>query len=296
MERDEEKESIILSKSINKQRIESLGIESKKEKKRYFILDNIKGILIFSVVFAHFLWGYSLYHKNSLSGKIVVFIYCFHMHVFIFISGFLSSENNTKISNATKLLILYYIFNYFFSITIKYYNNSLINFFYPKRSYWYLLSLFYWRISIKYINKIYFIVPISFIISLLVGYFGYLTNILSIVRTIVYFPFFLVGYKISKLNIFIQFLKWRKGVFKYIIFLICFLFFLFLFIVFINSNYISYNALLGFNYNKRNTLTIRIKIFIIAFAMALFFFLLIPNRKIPLINKWGKNSLYIIKV
>ena len=42
------------------------------EKKRYYIFDNIKGILIFMVVFSHFLFEYSNNHVDSLSRKIVV--------------------------------------------------------------------------------------------------------------------------------------------------------------------------------------------------------------------------------
>ena len=108
-------------KSIPKN-LDIVSTENKKEnsKNRYNIFDNIKGILIFSVVFGHFLWKYSSYHKNSITRKIVVFIYSFHMPTFVFISGFLSSENSTKISNAFKLLILYYIFNYAFSLLLHY--------------------------------------------------------------------------------------------------------------------------------------------------------------------------------
>ena len=48
-------------------------INNSREKKRYYIFDNFKGILIFMVVFAHFLFEYSISHKNSLSRKIVVY-------------------------------------------------------------------------------------------------------------------------------------------------------------------------------------------------------------------------------
>ena len=83
---------------------------------RYDIFDNLKGILIFTVVFAHFLFEYSTFNIESLSRKIVIFIYTFHMPSFIFISGFLTSENSIKIKNASKLIILYYFFNFSFSI------------------------------------------------------------------------------------------------------------------------------------------------------------------------------------
>ena len=78
-----------LNKKNKKKNIDKLENKSVKEEKksRYFLFDNYKGILIFTVVFGHFLWKYSKYNRNSLSRKIVEFIYCFHMSGFVFISG-----------------------------------------------------------------------------------------------------------------------------------------------------------------------------------------------------------------
>ena len=298
MEKTENNKLVNLSKSkitINNKRIDYLDNDEKKEKVkiRFYIFDNIKGILIFTVVFAHFLWNNAKVNKHSFSRKIVVFIYFFHMPGFIFISGFLSSENSTKISNAIKLLILYYIFNFSFSLIVYFYIDAEISFLLPKYSYWYLLSLFYWRISIKYISNLKFIFAISIIISLLIGYWVSFNNVLSVVRTFGFFPYFLLGYKISKTGKFQSFLKWRKGLIKLIIFFVSFIFFLFLFISYINKNSIPNAALLMYNYTKYNTIEKRIIIMIISFIMILFFLLLTPNIKIPIINKWGRNSLYI---
>ena len=187
----------IKQKSINKNS-EIINSENKKEKekRRYYIFDNIKGILILAVVFGHFLWNYSSNHKKSLSRKIVIFIYSFHMQVFVFISGFLTTNNAIKLSNAIKLLILYFIFIFPFSLTLYVYfsksnnsNNILNDILIPKYSHWYLLSLFWWRISIKYIYNIKCILIINIIISLFVGYFRFISNILSLIRTFVFFPF-----------------------------------------------------------------------------------------------------------
>ena len=125
MEKIEEDESIHLYKSEKNIKTKNYKLlkntnEKQKEKVRYLIFDNYKGILIFAVVFGHFLWYDGNKDKESLSRKIVIFIYFFHMHGFVFISGFLSSENSIRISNAFKLLILYYIFNFSFSIIIHY--------------------------------------------------------------------------------------------------------------------------------------------------------------------------------
>ena len=114
MEKNEKSKLTYLSDTniINDKKVkEELQISSTRisGKQRYYILDNFKGILIFMVVFAHFLLEYSNSDTNSLCRKIVVFIYFFHMEAFIFISGLLTSENSVKIINALKFLILYYI-------------------------------------------------------------------------------------------------------------------------------------------------------------------------------------------
>ena len=45
-------------------------------------------VLYCMMIFSRFLFEYSNTHINSLSRKIVVFIYFFHMQSFVFISGF----------------------------------------------------------------------------------------------------------------------------------------------------------------------------------------------------------------
>ncbi len=272
-----------------------LSKENKRVKKRLYILDNYKGILIFLVVFAHLLFGYSNNVKNSnlLIRKIVVFIYTFHMPAFIFISGLLSSENSTKCSNAIKLIILYYIFNYTQAAFLFLYIKLQINFLEPNLSCWYLLSLFYWRISIKFLSNIKFILIISVIVTLLEGYWGCFNNIFSVVRTIAFYPFFIAGYKISNLNLLIRLLVWRKGIIKYFIILLSFISFVVVFSIYISKNEIINEVFLMLNYKQNNNIKDRALIMLIASLMIFFNILLIPNFQIPLLSKMGKNSLYI---
>ena len=46
-------------------------------------------------------------------------------------------------------------------------------------------------------------------------------------------------------------------------------------------------------YDENNTIKERFFYFIFAFLIIFFFIIIFPNYKIPLINKWGKNSLCI---
>jgi len=156
MEKTEESNLIYLSGFNTKIKLNKniVNIEEFKiPKERYSIFDNIKGILIFMVVLSQFLFDYSNSHQNSIIRKIVIFIYSFHMPCFIFISGFLTSESSIRVENLTRLLILYYIFNFSFSLIVYYLYDYKINFLVPQISYWYILSLFNWRIIIKFLVK-----------------------------------------------------------------------------------------------------------------------------------------------
>ena len=242
---------------------------------------------------AHFLFDYSSINVESLSRKIVIFIYIFHMQSFVFIFGFLTSENSIKIKNASKLIILYYFFNFSFSIIQYFYSNIPINFIYPQNSYWYLLSLFIWRISIKLLNDIPFIFPLSIIMTLLEGYWKCFNFVLSIVKIIAFFPFFIAEYKISQKKVLDKFLIWKKGYFKLFLFTIFFIIFFYLIIIFIRYNKLSNSAILMDYYCENNTFIQRIVIIIISFLMIFSSFFSVPNIKIPLLSKWGRNSLYI---
>ena len=82
------------------------------KKVRYKVLDNYKGILIFLVVFTHFLYEYSLNNKETFSYKIVTYIYTFHMPSFIFCSGFLSkSDNSRSFKTLSKLFLKVNLFD-----------------------------------------------------------------------------------------------------------------------------------------------------------------------------------------
>ena len=59
-------------------------MEELEKKERDYRFDNIKCIMIFFVVLGHFLELFS----GNISKAIYIFIYTFHMPVFIFITGY----------------------------------------------------------------------------------------------------------------------------------------------------------------------------------------------------------------
>lgn len=75
------------------------------EGKRIYLIDNIKAILILTVVFAHLLEPL----LNNTSNKLIyLIIYSFHMSLFAFCSGYFARFNPDKIKqNLIYLFILF---------------------------------------------------------------------------------------------------------------------------------------------------------------------------------------------
>lgn len=74
---------------------------------REYLYDNIRGILILLVVLGHALEYFRL--DNKVGEFIYVFIYLFHMPVFIFISGYFSKNLAKGRSTAVETFLVPYL-------------------------------------------------------------------------------------------------------------------------------------------------------------------------------------------
>lgn len=163
--------------------------------------DNLKGLLIFLVVFGHSMEVFKSY--DIISETLYMFIYMFHMPVFVFVSGYFSKNSSTS-SAFTGILLPYILFNTVFNlITTVYLGIESFSFIVPAWALWYLLSLFFWKIIIKDLAKVKYILWISIFIGVLAGLSSDFGSTLSLSRTIVFSPFFISGYLMTeeKINI-----------------------------------------------------------------------------------------------
>ena len=160
--------------------------------------DNAKFLLIFLVVLGHFIQSYI--HDNKIIFTLYTTIYLFHMPAFILISGYFAKGFRRKgylMKMAKKLIGPYLIFQGIYSI---YYfftqGNDLtdVNPLNPQWSLWFLMSLFFWNLLLYLFTKwkVTFSILLSFILGILVGYFDVIDSYLSLSRTIVFFPLFLI--------------------------------------------------------------------------------------------------------
>lgn len=192
-----------------------------KERERW--IDGVKGIAIILVVLGHVLDGYigaNMYaDSQNILKNLSYIIKIFHMPLFIIISGYLyekyvlySSNINKKIAN---FMLMYFIWNFIwwvFKLSFSRYTISDISYFdlikVPIKAmgvYWYLyvLSALYWIMSKTKINSDNY--KVAFIISLilamvyrisLLSYIG--DNVVTIVKILYYFVFFLYGQNLGR--------------------------------------------------------------------------------------------------
>lgn len=156
-------------------------------------LDNLKAILIFLVVLGHFLE----IRISSYSSVRTVFslIYAFHMPLFVFISGYLSKTAIDAGKLLKNLLLPYLVFNSLWYLLAMFtLSGTAFRWFYPGMSFWYLLSLFIWRLLLPLLAQIRYILPISILAGITAGCFSEFSFFLAASRTVSFLPFFLLGY------------------------------------------------------------------------------------------------------
>ncbi len=256
-------------------------------KERITYWDNFKGIAIILVVFGHFLY-YS--PDNSWLEFPLALIYSFHMPAFVFISGFFSkSKNSSSASSILKLVFAYLVFNGLMQLLLSNYTD----FFYllsPSYSFWYLIALIVWRVTTPYISKIKMSLPISVLVAIMIGFWGDVDNTFAMSRILSFYPFFLAGNLVPES--FTEKMKNRHPAIMPLGGIIAFMGLLLFSIVYERCE-ISRDVLIMMSYTDISQITIRIIIFFTATMTILGLLLCIPYKAIPIVNKWGRNSLAI---
>ena len=169
------------------------GDALKKRRHRSFGFYNIKGLLVFLVVFGHLL--------EPQTGGVVSFlylvIYSFHMPAFIFLSGWFS-RTSTIPRSVTGVLLPYLLFQLAYLL----YTGQPIQFLSPYWILWYLMALFLWRLLVPLLRKsekvTWALFPVAVAASLLCGYAPWIGYDLALSRVLVFLPYFLMGFAMTR--------------------------------------------------------------------------------------------------
>lgn len=269
--------------------------------KRIYKFDNLKFLLILFVVIGHFA---DLYVSTYRSMKIIfIFLYSFHMPLFLFITGIFTKKIKTYKDIPVKKIIFYIFLIYFMKISMFYcakYFNLETSFYLLQgtEAYWYLSVIILYILISPIINKIKFpyLLTFSIILGLFVGYDSTINDYLYLSRAIVFFPFYLLGYYYKdKSEKIIELTNKKTLKILSIIILITF--------IYICTNNLDYIYKYRMLFTGKNPYSYfaeficthkhRLLTYSISTIVGFSIMCLIPSRKIRIISNLGKRTLQV---
>ena len=261
---------------------------------RYNKIDNMKALLIFSVVLGHLC---EIIHFNG-SDFLYMYIYVFHMPAFALCSGLFASFQPKKIFR--NLVYPYVIFQTLYILFSHFVLNSdkTLEYTTPYWLMWYLFAMILWECTIpllettKKTTKLLWL-GTSVAISLLVGLDGRISYFLSLSRILVLFPFFIAGYYLRKSHLF-PYLAGQKSSRRYsLVKIVSGVLTAAVTLVLINYRWIINSKWLygSYSYDSMDyNIFIRAGFMVCAAIITVFLMVIMPNRNIALISNVGRHT------
>ncbi len=167
-----------------------------KKKERNYLFDNIKAILICSVVIAHYYKMSGSFAPGTFGGVVYTVSFSYIMQGFLFVSGYFSKNPDQCRATAFQSFLFPYLILMPVMCGVRYLNfgSANLDFTMPTMALWYLLTLFFYRFMLKNLIRLQNILPLSIAVSLASGFVPFLDSSLSLGRTFSFLPFFLMGF------------------------------------------------------------------------------------------------------
>ncbi|ENU80299.1 hypothetical protein F975_02055 [Acinetobacter sp. ANC 3789] len=161
-------------------------------------IDIYKGLLIFLVVFGHFLERL-LGWQDTLAKFFLQNIYVLHMPAFVFISGYLFKDQNIS-QKLQYFLSLMIPFQLFYILLDGYYAGQFSSkwLWQPYWLLWYLWAILAWVILTHWLKQTAYPVVLSLLLALLIGLSPINNYLFSIGRIFNFLPFFMLGHVYGK--------------------------------------------------------------------------------------------------
>lgn len=273
-------------------------MEDKKVVREYQF-DNMKALLIFLVVLGHILHDFGM--DQPLGDALYKIIFSFHMPAFLFVSGYFARYRPKALF--TRLFPLYLIFQCLHYL-MDFIGNSVLEgqlttvplqFFTPRFTLWYLLAVLAYQLLIPVIEvegtreKVKLLAAaVGF--GLLMGLTPDNDNFMAMTRIVTFLPFFLLGYYERRIRFFERMKKRHGKVQKAATggFLAAILILIGVFHEQINDKWFLGTKSYG---EGGGTWYIRLAIYAVAFLWIWILRTWIPERRLPFVEKIGKNTL-----
>ncbi len=266
-----------------------------KKNRRLYIFDNIKFILMALVVVGHYADVGASVSEGYRS--LYVFIYSFHMPLFLFLSGLF--HKNTKILQKTVTFVsLGFLSKLLIYLTrLILFKNAAFNFFADGGLPWFMFVLAMF-IGVSYLlrnvdKKI--VLGVSVLVALIAGYISSVGDFLYLSRFFVFYPFYLLGMMTPKIVLInLNKMKAAKIISAAVLiiwFVICF-------------TQIDTIYPLRYLFTGRNSFMLvenfkvwgffwRIVCYLITVIVSLAVICIAPRKKLEIISDFGKNTLQV---
>jgi len=265
-------------------------------------MDNTKLFLICCVVLGHV--ANKTAGSNYLVASARFWIYLFHMPAFVFVSGLYSKKtvNESKWGKAVPYIFLYVFMKmlaFVVSIILHGIEGSSVSLLSENGVAWYAMAMFWWyaiTILIKDVNPKY-VLGITVFLSVCSGYTAEIGSFLVLQRTLVFYPFFYLGYLIDPDKLCEKLNDIRIKIASGVLLVSCFI------IVYIKLNEISFwrslfrgrytYAEITDQFNVAYGAGWRIIGYIISAIIVLAVISIMPSKKIPFVSDLGQRTLSI---
>lgn len=266
-----------------------------KKDSRICLFDNLKFFLILAVVVGHFADAVSA--KPGVYKAVFVFIYAFHMPLFLFCSGLFHSNKNVLI-RVLRYVSVGFATKIIFSLT-NFVLGGKISFNLLKDSGipWYMFVLAIYIVityALRDVDKKYLFV-FSVLLAMFVGYDSTIGDYLYLSRIIVFYPFYLCGQIITKEDILkLNSCKILKAVSVAVILA-------WLILCFTKTDIVTALRPLFTGRNSFESSEIfskwgflcRALCYMITAVLSVAIISLMPNRRLPLITEFGSRTLQV---
>lgn len=269
---------------------------------RIYKFDNIKFLSIILVVIGHVIEEpYVNDNMSTLLRSFFIFIYSFHMPLFVFISGLFQKRFNANNKLQINKIAFYVILGFLLKILnalSKMTNGAKfsINFFGGASIDWYMFAMSMFITTAYLLRKIHpaITLTISFTLGTFAGCFGFIDDTLYLSRYFVFLPIYLLGYYMTpELLIKIEknyAVKAISGTSMLLFFIFCFR----------NLDKAYKLRRLFTGKNPFSNIPIdncgfehRLLCYAISLLLCMAVFCFIPNIRVPLISKMGGNTLAV---
>ena len=162
--------------------------------------DNAKWFLICCVVFGHV--ANQFRSGSQITAAVQFWMYLFHMPAFVFIAGMFSKRTIDRLrwTRAVSYGLMYLLMKlllFAVNVYIKGFSKAKLDFFHENNVPWFALSMCWFLLITMILRNVYMgvVLALSIAAGVMSGYLHYSRSFLAAARTMVFYPFFYMGYK-----------------------------------------------------------------------------------------------------